>query len=291
MTRYRVLVGIVVSLAIGYAGFLSYRTSRTNQPVDIARDYLRATYARNFAEAYDHLASADRQVRDRQSFVRSQGAYDGFTLQVAQKLAGFMTVWAIDERASDGRRSVKIGYRVPAPAELKDLLLGWDQERLNGLAPERQNQILAELDKRQQAGGLLTVEGQETVELIKEAQDWKVFLNWAAGTRVSLHSKFSESGKLTVRFANTEVMAKSDELFLINVKIKNPSPRNVTFTVSHLIEPQAAADDLQLVECGLLTPTTLAPQQEKEFAMAYLLGANAGGHRREFELTYEFKIK
>ena len=93
--------------------------------------YLRATYARNFAVAYDYLSSADRQVRTRQNYVDSQGGYSGFTLEVAQQLAGFMKVWLIDQKESGGRLVIKVGYRVPAPAELNDLLLHWDQDRLN----------------------------------------------------------------------------------------------------------------------------------------------------------------
>jgi cytochrome c oxidase assembly protein Cox11 len=88
-----------------------------------------------------------------------------------------------------------------------------------------------------------------------------------------------------------EVIAKSDELFLVNVKIKNPTAHSVTFTVRHMLVPLAIADNLQLVECGLLTPTTLDPQQEKEFAMAYLLEATAGKTHRDIKLTYEFNIQ
>ena len=58
-----------------------------------------------------------------------------------------------------------------------------------------------------------------------------------------------------------------------------------------MLVPPAIADNLQLVECGLLTPTTLDPQQEKEFAMAYLLEATAGKTHRDIKLTYEFNIQ
>jgi hypothetical protein len=65
----------------------------------------------------------------------------------------------------------------------------------------------------------------------------------------------------------------------------------VTFTVSHLLEPPEVADDLQLVECGLLTPTTLEAEQEKEFAMAYQLNTPVGQNYHEIKLTYDFKLK
>ena len=234
------------------------RIEKTNIEADLPRAtldaYLRATYARNFAVAYDYLSSADRQVRTRQNYVDSQGGYSGFTLEVARQLAGFMEIWSIDRQQSGGRLIMKVGYRVPAPAELNELLLHWDEARLNALPIEMQKDIVAKLTARKRSVKLLNIEGQETVELVNEADGWKIHLDWAAGTRVLLTSQLSDSPRLDVRFATTEVIAKSDELFLVNVRIKNPSARTVTFTVDHLLEPPAIADDLQLVECGLLTP-------------------------------------
>ena len=253
--------------------------------------YLRATYARNFAVAYDYLSSADRQVRTRQTYIDSQGGYSGFTLEVARQLADLMEIWSIDRQESSGRLVMNVGYRVPAPAELNELLLHWDEARLNALSTEQQKEIIAKLTARKKSSKLLNIEGQETVELVEETEGWKIHLDWAAGTRVLLSSQLSDSHRLDVRFATTEVIAKSDELFLVNVRIKNPSSHAVTFTVNHLLEPPAIADDLQLVECGLLTPVTLAPQQEKEFAMAYLLDRSASKGRRQVKLTYEFKLK
>ena len=213
---------LILGLAI-VAYFLIQQTSiEADRPRATLDAYLRATYARNFAVAYDYLSSADRQVRPRQNYVDSQGGYSGFTLEVAQQLASFMKVWLIEQKESGGRLVLKVGYRVPAPAELNDLLLDWDQDRLNSLSTEKQKELLAELDARNKAGKILNIEGQETIDLVEGPEGWKIFLDWAAGTRVLLQSKVSDGNKLEVRFAAAEVMAKSDELFLVNVKIKNP---------------------------------------------------------------------
>lgn len=282
---------LTVLSALGVYLLIPPRSRESNRPLATVDGYLRATFARDFAQAYDHLSSADRQERTRQNFVNSQGAYAGFTLQVARQLAGFMKVWLIDRQESGDSLVIKVGYRVPAPAELNDLLLHWDEDRLNALPTEKQKELLAELDSRNQSGKLLNIEGQETIELIKEADAWKVFLDWAAGTRVLLQSKLADGNKLDIRFTTTEVIAKNDELFLVNLKIRNPGAHAVIFTVGHLFEPPEIAEDLQLVECGLLTPTTLDAKQEKEFAMAYQLNSAAGLSHREIKLTYEFKVK
>jgi len=292
MFRGKIILAALLTAAsmLGLYLFFSPRSSQSDRPLAAVDGYLRATYARDFGRAYNYLSSADRRARALLSFVNSQGAYSGFTLEVARKLAGFMKIWQIHRQESSGRLVIKVGYRVPAPAELNDLLLNWGEDRLNALPTEKQKELLSEIDARNKRGKLLNIEGQETVELVKEAGAWKVFLDWAAGTRVLLHSKLSDATKLEIRFAATEVMAKQDELFLVNVKIRNPGPRAVTFTVGHLLEPPAVADNLQLVECGLLTPTTLVAKQEKEFAMAYQLSASAGQIHRQVKLTYDFKI-
>ena len=294
MYRGKIIVATLLTgvAILGVYLLIPPRSTESNRPLATVDGYLRATYARDFSHAYDHLSSADQRERTRQNFVNSQGAYSGFTLQVARQLASYMQLWLIDRQESGGRFVMKVGYRVPAPAELNDLLLNWDQDRLNALSAEKQKEVVAELDRRNKSGKLLNIEGQETIELMEEPEGWKIFLDWAAGTRVLLQSKLSGGGKLLeVRFAAAEVMAKNDELFLVNLKIRNPGAHTVTFTVGHLLEPPAAADDLQLVECGLLTPTTLDARQEKEFAMAYQLNTTAGQSRREIKLIYEFTVK
>jgi len=293
MYRGKIILTVLLTAAsvLGAYLLLPPRSTESNRPLATVDGYLRANYARDFGQAYDYLSSADRQVRGRQNFVNGQGAYSGFTVEVARRLAGFMKVWLIEQKEISGRLIIKVGYRVPAPAELNDLLLNWDEDRLNALSMDKQKELLAELDARNQSAKLLNIEGQETVELVQEADAWKVYLDWSAGTRVLLRSQLADGNKLEIGFTTTEVMAKNDELFLVNVKIRNPGPRAVTFTVGHLLEPPEVANDLQLVECGLLTPTTLEAKQEKEFAMAYQLSAPAGQTHREIKLTYDFKLR
>ena len=282
---------LIVVVVVGAYLLIRSTNTQSNRPLTTVDGYLRATYARDFAQAYNYLSSADRHERPLQNFVNSQGPYSGFTLQVARQLAGFMEVWLIARHDRNGRSVTKIGYRAPAPAELNNLLFNWEQERLNNLSNDQQKQLLAKLDSRSKSGKLLKIEGQETIELVEESAGWKVFLDWSGGTRVVLQSKTPDNERLKVRFAVTELMVKHDELFLVNVRVNNPSAHAVTFSVGHLLDPPAAADDLQLVECGLLIPTVLEAKQEKEFAMAYQLNTTPGQIHREVRLTYEFNFK
>ncbi len=281
----------VTALAIAgyYFGFSSDWWA--DDAAQTLKAYLQRTYARDFNNAYQHLSIADRQARSEASYVQNQGVYGGFALEAASKLAGFMEVWPIEQSGDDGRRRIKIGYRVPAPADLAGLLVNWDEAQLNTLSRDRRQQILSEIDARRRERKLLMIEGQESFELRKEGNAWKIFLDWASGVKVTLQTQLPESGELDVRFAESEVIAKNDELFLVNLVIKNRSSRTVTFTVGHLVDPIAIGDDLELVECGLRAPVTLAAGGSQEFSMAYLLGSAARQNYREFSLTYEFKLR
>jgi hypothetical protein len=209
-------------------------------------------------------------------------------LEVARKLAGFLEAAAIAQTESGERRALKLSYRLPAPAELNGLLLDWDQEKLNALPAERQRQIVREIDALGKNHKLVMIDGQEELELVRDGGAWKIFLNWAAAIQVRLQAHL-DNAPLQVQFAQTEVFTKDDELFLVNLTIKNLSPQPLTFSVSHEIDPATMADDLELVECGLLTPVTLAAGQSREYAMAYLLAPRSGPKPREFMLSYRFK--
>jgi len=211
-------LGIVALVIVVDAYFVAQRQHRFEDPViATVGSYLKAINARNFNDAYRYLSTADRQVRGEAGYVESQGAYSGFALESASKLASFMQVWPIEQSGRDELRRIKVGYRVPAPADLAGLLLNWDETRLNALPRDRQQQILAEIDVRRKDSKLLMIEGQEQFELSKDGKAWKIFLDWASGTTVKLKTQLPKSGELEVRLAQTEVIAKNDELFLVNL--------------------------------------------------------------------------
>jgi hypothetical protein len=289
-TAIRTLLRLSI-LALGASPLACRSQEQVADRISVVKFYLQAIYARNFTAAYRQASVADRQVRSEASYVQSQGPYRGFALEAASKLAGQMEIWLLEQHGDDRRRRVKVGYRVPAPADLAGLLLNWDEAALDALPRHRQKQILAELDARRRSGKLLFVEGQETFDLVKEQNDWKIFFQWAAATKVKLKSQLSIPDALDVRFGENEVMAKDDELFLVSVAIKNRAARALTFTVSHHVDRASVGENLELVECGLLAPVTLSAGRAQEFSMAYLLSGAARRNHREISLTYKFKVK
>jgi hypothetical protein len=278
-------------LAVAF-NFVTHRRSYSDaRGMDVIREYLKFTYARDFSNVYRSLSLRDQRIWNEASYVKSQYPYRGFALTVARNLADYIEVWPIELHRQPDRLQIKVGYRVPAPENLAALLFDWDQEKLNALSRERKDQLLKDLDVRHQQGNMISIQGEDTVLLVREQNQWRVFLDWASATKVHLRANLPKGGALEVRFAQNEIIANQDDLFLVNLMIKNQSGRAITITVGHSVNPSAVADHLELVECGLLAPVTLQPQSEQEFSMAYLLDAAARQDYREIFLSYDFKLR
>lgn len=265
--------------------------TRVNAPLPVVQSFLRATYAREFREAYRFISSDDRSVRDENNYVQAQGEFTGFTLEVARKLAHFMELQVIEQTADADRAKVKVAYSVPAPEDLSGLVSEWDSEKLNSLSPAEQKQLLDRLDARKRDGTLVMLAGQEKFELVREGNAWKIFQDWAAGTRVKIQTFLPEQSEIDVKLSQKEIITRGEEPFQINLKIKNRGKQPIVMTLNHMIEPREAADDMEMIECGLSRPVALEPGIEQEFSMAYLLGEATRKSVREFTLTYAFEIR
>ncbi len=70
-----------------------YVTRSTSSGADLSQAvdrYVKAVYARDFNAAYLWLAATDRQKKDRETYAREQGAFAGFTLKLATRLASLI---------------------------------------------------------------------------------------------------------------------------------------------------------------------------------------------------------
>lgn len=256
----------------------------------VVQSFLRATYARDYRAAYRFLSSADQRVRDETGYIQAQGAFSGFTLEVASKLAEFMELSVIDRSGDNQRQMVKVAYSVPSPQDLSPMVFGWDSEKLNSLSPPERKQLLDTLAARKKDGALITLSGQETFELVREDKVWKVFKNWAAGTKIRLTTTLPDNSDIDVRLSHKEIITTGDEPFQINIQIANRGNQTVVMTMGHVVEPLEAADEMEMIECGLSRPMTLEPGREQEFSMAYLVSEITRKSIREFTVTYAFEI-
>ena len=232
-----VVVALVLSMAFRPPLYGAERAMDTQDPMTVIQRYLRATYARDFVAAYRFISAEDRNVRDVNRYVQQRGPYSGFILDAARKLSEFIEVGTLNAQESPRGVRVAIKYRVPDPQKIAPLLLNWDPRRLNSLPAAERKQIIDALDQRKQQGSLEMSEGTETFELIREADEWRVFLNWAAGVKIPLKLDLSKSPDLDVMLSKNEFVVQPGDLFEIVLKIKNRTQQPMTVRIGHLVEP------------------------------------------------------
>ena len=283
-----VVVALVLSMAFRPPLYGAERAMDTQDPMTVIQRYLRATYARDFVAAYRFISAEDRNVRDVNRYVQQRGPYSGFILDAARKLSEFIEVGTLNAQESPRGVRVAIKYRVPDPQKIAPLLLNWDPRRLNSLPAAERKQIIDALDQRKQQGSLEMSEGTETFELIREADEWRVFLNWAAGVKIPLKLDLSKSPDLDVVLSKNEFVVQPGDLFEIVLKIKNRTQQPMTVRIGHLVEPSPIADYLDFVQCGFLLPVTVQPDKEQEFSGTYMLRGSLPEGVRGLNLTYDF---
>jgi hypothetical protein len=265
--------------------------TNVNAPVMVIRSYLKATYVRDYRAAYDSISAADQRVRDKSSYVQGREEFTGFTARIAGTLADFMDLKVIEESSEFDRSKIKVEYSVPASEDVSSLVFGWNSEKLNALSTRDQARLLDALAARKRSGNLTKVQGHETFELIREENGWKIFQDWAGGTKVKVHTILAGRSDVQIKLLQPDIITKGEEPFQINLKIRNPGTRRVVLVMRHLIEPPEAAEYLEMIDCGLSRHIVLEAGTQQEFSMAYLLEESVRKNFKDLALTYAFEVK
>ncbi len=261
------------------------------ETVQVAILYVKATYARDFREAYGLISLDDRRTKDKESYVRERGAFNGFTSEMAQKLADFIKTTPVEEKIDGKRAHLKLHLSFPDAKKLSGNLLGWDEERLNKLSPKQRRELIETLDRWRKEDKIPMVEVARDFELVREDKGWRIFLDWAAGVRVSLDTVVPGSLLLEASPVLKEVTVTRGKLFNVSFKVRNLSHRAVTTWIIHRVEPKDADEYLELVECNLLFPVTVQPGREVEYPSSYLLRGDLPEGMKHVKVTYEFKVE
>jgi hypothetical protein len=95
------------------------------EPINIVKAYLKASYARDYQNAYQYISSQDQRVWNGKSYASQSRSFTGFALELARTVAENMEVWVIEQQLSSDRARYKIGYRVPIPMSCSRLF-DWD---------------------------------------------------------------------------------------------------------------------------------------------------------------------
>ena len=292
--RVWVLLAAVVMVLLTVPAFYLHTADRTpldDDPVRVLDAYLRSSYARDYKEAYGHISSEDRKLKDERSYIRERGAFSGFTLEISRKLAKSIEITAMDRQITPDKANITAKLKVPDANKLSDIVMDWNFEKLNSLPASRQKDILDKIEKLRRDGKLPMVEGEEAFQLVKETGGWKMLLDWASGVKVTFKASLPSSAPVEAKIVQTDVITKPGELFNISLQIRNFGKEEVLARIGHLIQPSNVADYLDLVECGFLLPVRIKPGATEEFSSTYLLRGGLPENVRQLAVTYEFKME
>jgi hypothetical protein len=291
--RSIVLAGAAVFILL-IAGVLYFHSVGTkparDEPLEVVKAYLKASYARDAAAAYRYVSSRDQQVWDESSYAAQYGNFTGFALDLARKLADSMEIWVMEQRVEAEQVYYKIGYSVPAADELASLLFDWDPDKLNALSQPQQQELLKNLEKTLKDGKMITIKGQESFNLIADQQYWKIFYDWASGTKVGFNIKLPPAAGIDVQLLNSQFLVKREEAFQIVLKIKNRNQQPVLARIIHDVEPADTADSIDMIACGALQPLTLEPGNIQEISSAYMIKDETRAGTK-IAITYEFQLE
>ncbi len=263
------------------------------QPASVAHAYLRAVYARDFAEAYRYVSGEDQRARNLNQYLRQRGPFNGFALDVARMLAAMVEVKTTQTQTVSNRVLLTVHYTAPDPEKLSALLRHWNGYQLNSLSPTERKQIIEAIESKKRDRSIEMIAGEEKLTLMKEGDEWRIFLDWAAGVTIPIHTIVAEpaaAAAIDVRFSPKQVATQPGEVFEIILKIKNLSPQPITTRIGHLVEPKELADYFEIVQCGFLLPVSLQPGVEQEYSATYLLRGSLPEGVRKLSLNYDFRL-
>jgi hypothetical protein len=258
-------------------------------PVDVVKAYLRAMHARDFDTAYGYVSASDRRVRGKGTYLRSHENFIGFALDLARRLATGMEVWAIKQQLGSSKTHLEIGYRAPTADELALQLLDWDPAKLNALSPAQQSALFGALSKLQSSGKMITIEGRENFDLVREREGWRIFFDWQAHHRIVFKSTQADRQDLTVRFLRNDLFVKREEPFQVDLAVTNRTDRAIVVKLNHLFAPRQIEKNIDMIACGSLGPLHLQPHEIRKISSVYLL-RGALSDEAPIGIIYDFNV-
>ncbi|MGZ8452978.1 MAG: hypothetical protein ACXWZE_12885 [Candidatus Binatia bacterium] len=280
-------LGAMVSMAL-LAEFA--KAAERQEITTVVENYVKALYARDFRAAYEQISSADQRLKDVHSYNRERGEFRDFTLEAARAVAQSVSVRVVELRVDGERGTAKITANVPDATKLNPLMLDWESERLERLSASERKTLLDTIDRQRRDKKIAMVAGDETFNLVKEAGGWKLFLNWAAGVKLTFQPAIPASAPVAIRIAESEVTSRPGQVFRVAMKITNTGKQIISTRIGHLIEPPELRDYLDLVDCGFILPLRLQPGKEEEFVTTYLLRGTLPDQVRQLSVTYAVSV-
>jgi len=286
MKRLPFIVTIFLLVAAGTKLEAAELQANLRDPAVVVQRYLRATYAKDYLDAYRYISSADQRVRSINRYAQQRGAFMGFALEASRKLASFIEINSTQKQLAPDRIQAITQIGLVEPAFLFNL----DLRLLNSMSIDERKQLLESWDKKKREGTFQRIGIEGKLELVKEDDAWRIFLNWGAGVKIPFQLLLDNAADLDASLSKSEVVVQPGDLFEILLKVKNRSNQPVVARIGHLIEPRDVTHFVDFVECGFLLPIRLEPGKVQEYAARYLLRGNLPEGVRQLNLAYDFRL-
>ena len=185
------------------------------------------------------------------------------------ELGDFIETRGVDSDLQDDGGIVTVHGTVPNAnhPEVRELLYG---EGAAAGSPLRERSD--ELRRRGRAGTLPLIEFSQRVELVREGEHWKAFLDWAVGFTIHFRAAVREQLPFEFSVQPASITLKPGETGSATFHAKNVSQETVRAKAGHLFDPPVAFLHTELVECFCFFEDTYAPGEERELPVAVRLG-------------------
>lgn len=257
---------------------------------EFTRRYLAALYARDYGRVYSLLSAEDRKAKSRDEYLTENPSFSGTALEVARGLARMIELKDVRADVNGERASVYFAFRAPDannPA-VQRLAQDFDSGRLAGLSPNDRRAIEREFEALRAQNALPMIEGEDKVDLVKEAGQWRIATNTAGAVRVRFSGEVKEGLAWDFRPLKDTVLARPGETLRVVYTATNHSGRIITGKARHIDDPADAEKYLEIVQCFCFIRETLGPGETKEFPLVFRVTGAVPDSIKEFHLTYQF---
>ena len=261
-------------------------------PEETLEAYLRAIYARDFATAYELIAQADRELKSKRDYMKENGAFSGAALDLTSLLAAFIR---FEYRGINikGQDDATVTFRAIVPdtndPALSALLLGFDQQGLKALPAAERAARSRQLRQLATTNALPLIAGdEETWTLVREHGEWRVVLGWTAA--LEIHFDAQTMAGLPWSFAPLQptLRAMPGETLQTYYRVRNFADTPITAKARHVFATPEHGDYLDILYCFCYLQQTLAPGEEKQFAVVFRPSYETPDTITELYVRYEF---
>lgn len=269
-----------------------WRFATFQAPEAIAKRYLEAIYSHRYREAYSLVSEADRHIKSREEFLREHRIpsepLNLLILELAGRLVPLIDYQEVRTEVEEERTSVRVKVRLPNGPEIMGEVLG---ELPLDLSEGQKADARKRFDRMVKLGHVPRLDVEETFDLVRQRDGWKVFVNWEGAILV----RFKGETRFGLPWAffpvQREVRVKPGEVIQAAYRARNLSDQPVTAKAKELIRPEEWEKHVELIQCFCFLETTLAPGEEKEFPLSFRIKEEVPEEARRFELTYAFYPK